>query len=389
MKILHCALSCFYIEGFKYQENVLPTLHAQMGHQVMMLASCVSYNKEGKACLVEPTQYRSDDGFDVIRLPYRKGLGGRILRRTRLYPGVYKILEEFKPDIIYFHGCNALELHTFVKYKKKHPEVVLFLDSHTDRNNSASTKLSLHVQHKIMYRSAVKKVIPYAEKFLCPSIECMDFLKEVYKVPETCLEFYPLGGMLRSEQEQQQARKQIREKENVPADCTVFAHSGKMDAKKRTIEIIDAFRAVPDPSFRLWIIGVLMDDVKDEILKKIEDDSRISYLGWKNSDELQDYLCAADVYVQPGGQSATMQNAMCCSCAVMLYPHKSHKPYVDKNGYYISNTQDMIDVFTELSNNPEKVGEMRKRSQEIASEILDYNKMAQRVCVQMKQGGTV
>ncbi len=381
MRIMHFALSCFYIEGYKYQENVLPTLHARAGHQVMMVASCVSFGQNGEPCIVEPTAYTSKDGFEVIRVPYRKPFHKGILRRARKYIGVYEIIEKFHPDVMYFHGCGALELSTIVKYKKLHPEVVLFLDNHGDRNNSASSAISMFVQYKLLYSPVLKKALPYTEKVLCPSIECMDFCREAYGVPEHLLEFYPLGGMIVEPDQRKTIREEIRRKENVPEDAVVFTHSGKMDAKKRTQDIIRAFSSVQNQNFRLWIIGVLMDDVKDQVLESVSHDPRISYLGWKNSDELMKYLCATDFYVQPGGQSATMQNAMCCGCAVMLYPHKSHRPYVDGNGYYISTVEDMQRVFQEISEHPEKTEEMKNRSFQIASDILDYEKLAALVCV--------
>ena len=143
MRIIHFALSCFYIEGFRYQENVLPTLHAKNGNEVMMVASCVSFDENGKPCIIEPTRYRSADGFDVIRVPYRKGFSKGLLRHVRVYEGIYQIIDNFRPDILYFHGCSAVELRTVIRYKKKHPEVVLFIDNHADKNNSASSILSL------------------------------------------------------------------------------------------------------------------------------------------------------------------------------------------------------------------------------------------------------
>ncbi len=381
MRVMHFALSCFYIEGYKYQENMLPSIHHKAGHQVMMVASCTSFNNKGHVCYLEPTEYISQDGFKVIRVPYKKPFHKGIFRRLRLYKGVYKIIDEFKPDVLFFHGCSALELDTIVKYKRKHPEVVLFIDNHADYNNSGSSFLSLAVQHKLIYRPALKRALPFTEKVLCPSIECMDFCRNVYGVPENLLEFYPLGGTIISPEQLQKNRITIRNKEQVSDKAIVFSHSGKMDSKKRTIEIIKAFSAVENDQFRLWIIGVLMDDVKDQVLDLVSKDKRISYLGWKTSEELTQYLCASDYYVQPGGQSATMQNAMCCGCAVLLYPHKSHKPYIDGNGYYISTEEDMRTVFMEISSHPENTKAMEQRSLEIASELLDYQKLAERVCM--------
>ena len=379
MRILHMALSNFYIEGYNYQENILPRIHAQKGHQVLMIASCVSFGKDGKACLVQPCKYHSQDGFDVIRLPYRKPFSRTVLRRVRTYPGVYKLVEAFHPDIIYFHGCSGWEIRTVARYKKAYPQVKLFADSHADLNNSAQKGLSRYIQHQLYYRSVLRTALPQIEKILCPSLECMDFCKELYHVPEEMLEFYPLGGTIVPPAQREEVRKRIREKEGIGEECIVFTHSGKIDVKKRTAELIHAFEAVPQQNFRLLIIGVLMDDVKEELTRLMEKDNRILYLGWEKSEELIQYLCASDVYVQPGGQSATMQNAMCSGCAVMLYPHKSHQPYVSGNGYFIRNEEEITACLENIAEHPELLPALKRRSFEIAQNILDYEKLADRI----------
>ena len=93
------------------------------------------------------------------------------------------------------------------------------------------------------------------------------------------------------------------------------------------------------------------------------------------------YLCATDYYVQPGSQSATMQNAMCSGCGLMLYPFKSHGPFLNGNGYYVSDVADMIRAFQDISDHPEKIKEHQEKSYAFACDVLDYNKLAARVCV--------
>ena len=154
-----------------------------------------------------------------------------------------------------------------------------------------------------------------------------------------------------------------------------------MDVQKKTIEIVKAFIKVKDPTFKLIIIGSFSDDVRNEVEPYINTDKRIAFLGWKNGDELLNYLCAADVYLQPGSQSATMQNAICCRCAVVLYPYSSHKVFVNGNGFFVKNCEDIVNVFKTIQNNPGMISEMKKNSEDIARRILDYRKLAARIYV--------
>ena len=119
--------------------------------------------------------------------------------------------------------------------------------------------------------------------------------------------------------------------------------------------------------------------MKSKLEPLIEKDKRVNFAGWKVADELIEYLCAADLYVQPGSQSATLQNAICCGCPIMLYPHKSHKPYLRGNGYYVKSKEDMKRVFKEILNHPNLLRTMSDNSEKIAKELLDYKKLAARL----------
>lgn len=378
MRVLHFALSCFYIEGYNYQENVLPRLHAKAGHTVMMIASCVSFGKDGLPTLVEPGRYQSRDGFEVVRLPYKKPFHKGLFKRLRIFPDVYRLIEEFRPDVMYFHGCAGWEIRTVARYKKAHPEVLFFADTHSDAYNSAHGFIS-RLQYRCFYTPVLKKALPHIEKVLCPSLEIMDFAREIYHIPASMLEFYPLGGIIPSDETRAANRADVRAHEQTDPSALVFLHSGKIDAKKRTADLIRGFSAVPGDHLRLWIIGVLTDPVKAEIESLASADSRIHLLGWKDSQDLQRYLCAADVYAQPGSQSATMQNAMCSGCAMLLYPHRSHQAYLNGNGLYVDTVEDIRTAIQSLADHPAQIGPMQQRSLEISREILDYEKMAARV----------
>lgn len=383
MRILHFALSCFYIEGYNYQENIIPRLHAQDGHQVMVMASCFSFDESGNGCMINPCRYVNEDGVEVIRLPYRRLFSNRILRRARLYPGVKNLIRKFMPDVMFFHGCSAYEIITAAKYKKRNPNVRFYIDNHADCNNSAHGFLSMNIEHKLLYRSILHRALPQIDKVLCISLEAMEFCKEVYKMPKECLEFYPLGGIILSEDERTQARRYIRNEEHITDDTIVFVHTGKMDQQKHTLELLRAFSKADGTNLCLWLIGVLKEDISEAATDIIQKDLRITYLGWKDTTELQRYLCASDIYVQPGSQSATMQQAICLGCAVILFPHRSHVPYLKQNGYFVENEADIYERIIEISKQPEIISHMSDNSLKIAHELLDYRKQAKRVLIEI------
>ena len=73
MKIVHLCLSCFYIDDYSYQENMLPKYHVLQGHDVSVIASMVSFDTNGKPCfLKEESVKTTKEGYKVIRVDYKK-----------------------------------------------------------------------------------------------------------------------------------------------------------------------------------------------------------------------------------------------------------------------------------------------------------------------------
>jgi len=379
MKILHCCLSCFYIDKYNYQENILPRQNKIDGHDVLILTSTETFIDNSKLGYVKPSEYFNGDGIRVVRIPYRSCLPHSIMKKIRSYKAVTKYISDFKPDVILFHGTAAYEIINVAKYKRLHPEIKLYIDSHEDFNNSARGFLSKEILHRMLYKRFMNKALPYIDKVFCISIESYDFIKGFYEIPNQKLEMYPLGGMVYEGDEYSIRRKSVRDRLQLAETDILFVHSGKMNKEKRTSELIKAFKEVPSDRHKLILLGDIPEDMKAEILPLIKSDSRVNFLGWKSSEELQEYLCAADIYLQPGSQSATMQNAICCGCPVMLFPYKSHNLYLKGNGYYIKSMEDMINVFKTIESNPDILKKMRKASYIVAHDLLDYRKLAARL----------
>ncbi|MEG1201499.1 MAG: glycosyltransferase family 4 protein [Comamonas sp.] len=382
MKIIHCCLSNFYIDGFNYQENMLVREHVRAGHEVLVLASTENYDAQGQLSYSTPGRYSGSDGAEVLRLPYRRLGPHALMKKIRAYPSVYKQLYAAKPDVIMFHGACAWEILTMLRYKKKNPSVKLYIDSHEDFNNSARGFISKNILHRLFYRAIFKKSIPYVEKVLCISTETMDFIGGFYGCPNDKIEYFPLGGKIFDDAVHEENRTNVRVKYGIQADALVFLQSGKFDKKKRLVEALEAFQKLPRvEKIQYLIAGVLQDDVKAEVEALLVKDDRINFLGWKNAEELMQLLCAADVYVQPGSQSATLQNSICCRCAVMVDDVPSHHPFVKGNGWMVHDTEALAQAFNSAIHafQEGQLQEMRSQSLSIARQLLDYEKMAQRL----------
>ncbi len=372
-------LSCFYIDKANYQENVIPRLNKKDGHDVMIIASTEVFVNNIIPGYTQPGKYINEDGIPVLRLPYKNILLRSISNKVRAYPNLYKSIADFAPDIIFFHGAAAYALHTVAKYKRLNPQIRFFVDSHADFNNSAKNFLSKHVLHKIFYKNIIKKCLPYIDKILFITFESSTFLQKAYCIPSNLLLFYPLGGIIPEPRKREFVRKQIRSQLKMRDDQILMIHSGKLDVKKKTLNIVDAFRQVSDQNLRLIIIGSMDKDVANSTIPIIDSDSRIHYLGWLNSDLLQDYLCASDLYIQLGGQSVTMQNAVCCGCSAAIFPYESHKYLLNDSVFYIKDESDLVEVIKIVLSDRSILEQKRKESFSIALNVLDYTKISAKI----------
>ena len=374
MKILHLMLSCFYIDNGNYQENVIPRQNKKDGHRVEIIASTEVFINS-KLSYTKPGSYLNEDGIKVRRLPYKNVLYFGISKKVRAYPGLYKLIDDFAPDIILFHGAAAYALLTAAKYKKNNPQVKFYVDSHEDYNNSATNFLSKYVLHKIFYRGIIRKSLKYIDKVLYITYESAVYLKEMYSISDKYLLFFPLGGNIPEPDKREYIRNKIRSSFDIDENQILLIISGKFDKIKRTVDVIKAFIEVPNQNLRLIIIGSMDKDICEAAMRLINSDSRIHYLGWLNSSLLQDYLCAGDLYVQLGSQSVTMQNALCCGNAAALYPFESHKFLLKESVFYIEQKEDLIKVIKMISSEKSILEKKRKESFEIAKRILDYEKI--------------
>jgi hypothetical protein len=369
-------LSNFYIDNYNYQENYLTRQNKLDGHDVWIIASTETFVDNINYGYIEPGSYINEDGIPVIRIPYRKILNHFLSSKLRIYSNVYKLIDNFSPDVIFCHGIMTYELKTLIKYKANNPDVRLYFDSHEDFNNSAIGFLSRNLLHRLYYKRIIKLVLPYIDKIYCVSYEGIIFLEKLYEIPRNILILYPLGGEILDEAIRKTRRENTRKLLRINNNEILLIHCGKMDRQKRTKDLLNAFYNVKGNNLRLILIGSMSEDVELSAKEYLVNDNRINYLGWKNSNELVDYLCAGDLYVQPGSQSATMQNALCYGCAAALYPHESHKYLLGERVFYIETIKDMERLFEELSLNMKLLEEKRNLSFEFAKSALDYKKLA-------------
>lgn len=379
MKIAHIGLASYFTEGMSYQDNQLSDQNALDGHEVLVVSNAAKY-VDGK---VVETGYEDrflENGIRLVRLPFRKILSRSLSDKLRVVDGLYELLEEFVPSVILSHNLAYWSVLDVIRYKKNHPEVKLYADTHTSVYNSGRNWVSLNIQHRLLYRFLTQRALPHLEKYFYVGAIEREFSKENYGVPLEKMEYFPLGGNPPEENEYMEKRAKRREELALAEEELLLLHSGKLDALKRTAELLKAFAAVPELKAKLAIIGAIPESEKQTLLPLMEADPRVIYLGWKQAPELLEYLCASDLYCQPGSVSATLQNAVCCRCPVMTYPHLPYTEDLDfGNLLWVKTQEDMEAVFRDLAAKKTNLETLREGSRRCARELLDYKSLAARL----------
>jgi 1,2-diacylglycerol 3-alpha-glucosyltransferase len=376
-RIAHLCLSNWFVDGVGYQENQLVKQHVQDGHEVLVIASTETHSAEGKVTYITPREYQSVEGARVIRIPYSRILPKKLMRKLRMHNGLRKLLDSFRPEVILFHGTCGWELLTVTQYVKNNPETLFYVDSHEDKYNSGRTWLSKELLHKQYYGKILRCVAPFVRKVLCYSKESMAFVEETYLISREQLELFPLGGIPIPDDEYELRRTVTRKELSLNDGQTLIVQSGKLTRRKKILESLAAFKSIENKNLRFIIVGVIEKAIENEVIARIEADERVRFLGWQSFEELTNTLCAADIYLQPGTQSVTMQQSLCCRCAVVLDDVPSHHMYVQGNGWLVERDGTLESVMGKIAN--ADLESMKSVSHQIAKKYLDYAVLATRV----------
>lgn len=302
MKILHLMLACFYIDNYSYQENLLPKYHKKAGHDVEIVASLFTFDENGNGKWLKKTdRYLNEHGIPVTRLEFKKG---KFSSRLRRYVGLEGELERIKPDLIFIHGVQFCDIDVVVKYLKKHPEVKVYADNHSDFSNSAKNFVSKNIQHRILWRSCAKKINPFVTKFYGVLPARVDFLINEYKLPREKVELLVMGAddeaVEASAAEEQ--KRELRQKYGIAEDDFLIMYGGKTDNyKKQTLLLMDAVNSINNPKLKLIVFGSVIPELKAEIDRRCSD--RVQYIGWVLAADSYKYYAACDLAAFPGRHS--------------------------------------------------------------------------------------
>lgn len=382
MRIVHLCLGSFFPDNYSYQENMLPKFHKQQGNHVEVIASLATFDENGKPTYMEHGgTYQNEYDIKVTRLEYRKPL--KIYHRMKRYIGTYAALEAAKPEILFIHGCQFMDMDIVVRYLKKHKGIQVYVDNHADFSNSATNWLSKNILHKIFWRHTAQMVEPYTTKFYGVLPARVDFLKNLYKLPPEKCELLVMGADddLVEAAEKPEVRKEIRSKYHIAEDDFLIMTGGKIDQfKTQTLLLMEAVQKIKNLKVKLIVFGSITTDLKEKV-NALADGEKVQSIGWIQAKDSYQYFAAADLVVFPGRHSVFWEQ-VAAQGIPMLCKKWDGTTHVDVGGnvrFLEKDSADEIQVaIEELLNQPEKYQQMKRVAVEQGKKTFLYSDIAKR-----------
>jgi len=187
------------------------------------------------------------------------------------------------------------------------------------------------------------------------------------------MDLFPLADFVLDETDYSKYRNDKRLELQIKQDELLVVHSGKLTKDKKTEEIVYAFLESSQEKMKLVIIGSMDSEVEAIVSPLIEKNKqKITFLDWKNAQELQQYLCAADIYVQ-FSVSSTFQTALCRKCYGITSNYDNTYGYFPEGiCKFISDRETLKNELIRIGSDFGLINDLRTNSFKWASKNLNY-----------------
>lgn len=303
MKIVHICFGGIFTDGFSYQENLLSKYHVKLGYEVTLITSELIFNNKGQVEKSARYNYENDDGVHIIRLKLQKN--SKYTNKLKRCKGLYEAIKKEKPDIIFVHCPQFLEMPDLVKYAKENYAIKIYVDNHADFSNSGRNFVSKYILHGILWKHMVRIIEPYTTKFYGVLPARVDFLTNIYKLPCEKCRLLVMGGddELIKVANSKKVKDSILERYNVEKKDFLVVTGGKIDKfKKQTLLLMKAVKKLSLKNVKLLVFGSVDSDMKAEF-DSLCDEASVQYIGWIDSSDSYKYFAVADLVVFPGRHS--------------------------------------------------------------------------------------
>lgn len=323
-------MSAPYVDGWGYQENLLPEYLQKNGVENHVITSNdnlpVYLNKEMKEGIV-----KKGNSYSIGEIKIHKIRGKKITTSLLLSYGLKDKLEEIVPDVIFHHNVSVTTLPIVSKYAKKH-KCKLFVDNHADEINMSKNKLWILLYYKCLSRLACRIRQDVFTKFYGVTNSRCDFISKYFGVPKDKIELLPIGadtdlaGTL-------DPKDELRDKYDFLQDEKIVVSGGKMGIEKGTYDLINAIEELgTEHKIRLVLFGKFEDK---ETLELAKTKKFVTIHEWCDRIKTLELLKLADVACWPIHHTTLNEDAIAVETPLIIRKTGTTMHLVDGNGMWL------------------------------------------------------
>lgn len=373
MKIVNICLAGSYNYGWGYQDNLITKYQQKLNNDVTIITSRFTNKKNGEGYIEIQKEITYDGLVKVIRLDHF--ISSSFTYYFRKYKNLYKTLCDERPDFIFIHSCQFVDILSVCKYAKKNKDVYICVDNHADYTNSAQTTFA-KIVHKTLWKFTANTINKYASVFFgVIPIRCK-FLCDMYGIPEKKIDLLVMGADDEMVEQAKHNRKRVRELLKIDDEDIVIITGGKIDLhKKGILNLIKVYNKLNRKNVKLLVFGSVVPELKEEFDRII---GNSIYLGWIDQRQIYDYLCLSDLAVFPGRHSVIWEQSVGCGLpSVFLKLDMTDHVNVNGNCIFLENdSEDEIEkAILPFVDNKDYLENIRKKAIE-ASKKFSYNEIA-------------
>lgn len=355
MKIAHICMSAPYIDGWGYQENLLPKYMASQGIETIVIASNILPSYQNNATVPIGEYYI--DNVKIIRVAcIRKGSSLTFSR------GLMSVLEKERPDVVFHHNLNFPTHIICNRYCVKNGKI-MFEDNHADFINCIKNKFIAFIFYRCLNGFITRLFSKSVIKFYGVTHSRCDFLISSYGIPSKKVELLPIGADVESA-DLIKDKVVLREEYGYSSSETIIVSGGKMGVDKGTFDLIKIISElhIDNPSLRLILFGKF-SDTETELLA-----SRYNFIkcfGWCDRKKTLELLKLSDLACWPIHHTTLCEDAVACSVPLLLRKTRTTEHLINGNGFFMetgneSELRHYIQKF--IGSTPEKKKEFQDKS---------------------------
>ena len=335
MKVVHISMQGF-LDGWGYQENLLPEYMADAGHSVTVVSSAIHF----------PSYLKEEERTNIIAKGLKYSLGKVQVRRIKNYivttqysfivSGLYKVLKEERPDVIFHHDVNSSSMMVSWVYCLFHKNVKFFIDNHADEINQSPRKLWNLLVPKGLMRVCTKLIQRKVVKFYGVTPGRCDYLANIFGASKAKISLLPIGGDTKATDAIFASKLELKEKYRIPKESIVLISGGKMGVDKGTVSLIKAYIDLKEKynNLVLLLFGQFTDSETEELAKNTKG---VYQEGWCDRIKTLELLKLANVACWPIHHTTLIEDALASSIPLVLRKTYNTSHSIKGNGVFVEN----------------------------------------------------